>query len=40
MNNISFDEMESRYIELLELSNSKKNSVYLVRSQLDDGIYI
>lgn len=40
MNNISFDEMESRYIELLELSNSKKNSVYLVRSQLDEGIYI
>ena len=35
MNNISFDEMESRYIELLELSNSKKNSVYLVRSQLE-----
>ncbi len=32
--------MESRYIELLELSNSKKNSVYLVRSQLDEGIYI
>lgn len=40
MNNISFDEMESRYIELLELSNSKKNNVYLVRSQLDEGIYI
>lgn len=40
MNNISFDEMESRYIELLELSNSKKNSVYLVRSKLDEGIYI
>ena len=40
MENVSFDEIESKYSELTELNNSAKSNVYLVRSEVDGRIYI
>ena len=40
MENVSFDEIESKYSELAQLNNSKKSDVYLVQDVLDRRIYI
>lgn len=40
MENVSFDEIESKYSELTELNNSAKSNVYLVQSAVDGRIYI
>lgn len=40
MENVSFDEIESKYSELTELNNSAKSNVYLVQSVVDGRIYI